>query len=169
MTLIWFAQVMRKKTDAVSVVSNKLITKVKRIANTRDKTTKNTSTLAQSDACSMPSQSGISVSQCGVLGVNEHVSTNARENMGDDMGSDTASRERSVTPTESDLLKYLTSHITNPVVDELTSFVISREEYLKGIVDLVMSDCPEVVHDMDCFMTAMQAAFRASNADANPS
>ena len=162
---------MRKKTDAVSVVSNKVITKVKRIANTRDKTTKNTSTLTQSDACTISSQSGTphTASQCGALGVNGHVLTNAGENMGDDMGSDTGSRERSATPTESDLLKYLTSHITNAVVDGVTSFVISREEYLKGIVDLVKSDCPEVVHDMDCFLTAMQAAFRASNPDTHPS
>ena len=99
MTLIWSAQVMRKKTDAVSVVSNKVITKVKRIANTRVKTTKNTSTLTQPDACTMSSQSGTCASQCGALGVNGHVLTNAGENMGDDMGSDTGSRERSVTPT----------------------------------------------------------------------
>ena len=157
---------MRKKTDTVSVVSNKIITKsAKRIASsTHDKTTKHMTTGKEQAVCTMsssPSPEG------EVLGTNGHGVGHSRDEMCDDMGSDNGSRGRSITPTESDLLKYLTAHITNPVVDGLTSFVISREEYLKGIVDLVKSDCPEVVHDMECFIGAMQTAFRDSNPNAH--
>ena len=77
----------------------------------------------------------------------------------DDIGSDEGTRERCTTPIESDLLKYLTAHITPPESGDLTSFVISREEYLQGIVQLVKSDCPEVVDHIDSFMSAMQQDF----------
>jgi hypothetical protein len=80
-------------------------------------------------------------------------------NQADDIGSDEGMRERSTTPIESDLLKYLTANITPSDPGGLTSFVISREEYLRGIVQLVKSDCPEVVDNIDSFTTAMQQAF----------
>jgi hypothetical protein len=80
-------------------------------------------------------------------------------NQADDTGSDEGMRERSTTPIESDLLKYLTANITPSEPGDLTSFVISREEYLRGIVQLVKSDCPEVVDNIDSFTTAMQQAF----------
>ena len=82
--------------------------------------------------------------------------------VGDDMSNE-GTRERSVTPTESDLLKYLTAHITPSEPGCFTSFVISREEYLQGIVQLVKSDCPEVMEDVDCFMLAMQQAYTSLN------
>jgi hypothetical protein len=85
---------------------------------------------------------------------------NVTNNHVDDIGSDEGTRERSTTPIESDLLKYLTAHITPPEAGDLTSFVISREEYLQGIVQLVKSDCPEVVDNIDSFMSAMQQAFK---------
>jgi hypothetical protein len=85
------------------------------------------------------------------------------------------SRGRSTTPpSESDLLRYLTAHITphthishntpHPETGgELTSFTIGREEYLEGIVRLVKSDCPEVVQDMGGFLKAMKQAFTDVN------
>jgi hypothetical protein len=90
----------------------------------------------------------------------------------DDDESNGGSRGRSVTPSESDLLRYLTAHITPPTTahpetgdmnklfgGELTSFTIGREEYLEGIVRLVKSDCPEVAQDMAFLKNAMQQAF----------
>jgi hypothetical protein len=90
--------------------------------------------------------------------------------VGDDNMSPTGSRERSGSPVESDLLRYLTVHITPPfLVDstikgsscsDVTTFVIERGEYLEGIVRLIQSDCPEVALDVASFTQAMQAAFR---------
>jgi 23S rRNA A2030 N6-methylase RlmJ len=70
---------------------------------------------------------------------------------------------------ESDLLRYLTAHISPPCfVDsnaegsfrgDVTSFVIERGEYLEGIVRLIQSDCPEAVDDMASFVCAIQGAF----------
>ena len=88
-------------------------------------------------------------------------------NQADDIGSDESTRERSTTPIESDLLKYLTAHITPPEPGGITSFVISREEYLRGIVQLVKSDCPEVVDHIDSFMSAMQQAFKDATTHAH--
>jgi hypothetical protein len=88
------------------------------------------------------------------------------DNVNDDCVSAATSRDRSPTPLESDLLRYLTAHITPIQKNEysdfyigVTSFVIGRDEYLQGIVRLVQSDCPEVAGDMKCFVDAMQQAF----------
>jgi hypothetical protein len=91
------------------------------------------------------------------------------EDCGDDGMSATGSRERSSSPLESDLLRYLTVHIAPPTMVEsshrsfaftdVTSFVIERDEYLEGIVRLIQSDCPEVVCDIQSFTNAMQKAF----------
>jgi hypothetical protein len=87
----------------------------------------------------------------------------------DDSTSAAGSRERSSSPMESDLLRYLTAHISPPCfVDsnaegsfrgDVTSFVIERGEYLEGIVRLIQSDCPEAVDDMASFVCAIQGAF----------
>lgn len=87
----------------------------------------------------------------------------------DDSVSVSGSRERSTSPVESDLLRYLTVHIAPPLLvassskgflfADVTSFVIERDEYLEGIVRLIQSDCPEVAHDMKSFTDAMQKAF----------
>ena len=80
--------------------------------------------------------------------------------------------ERSPTPLENGLLQYLTLNI-NPSQsfstgggslqpDDswlITSFDISVTEYLQGIVRLVQSDCPEAVHDIKPFLSAMEKAF----------
>jgi hypothetical protein len=91
------------------------------------------------------------------------------EDGGDDGMSATGSRERSSSPLESDLLRYLTVHIAPPSMVEsshrsftftdVTSFVIERDEYLQGIIRLIQSDCPEVVCDIQSFTNAMQKAF----------
>lgn len=87
----------------------------------------------------------------------------------DEAAGTNGSRERSTSPLESNLLRYLTAHITPPTEEvsdlcvEVTSFVIGRSEYLQGIVRLVQSDCPEVAHDMEHFMAAMKDAFTEVN------
>jgi hypothetical protein len=94
------------------------------------------------------------------------------DNVFDDVVSNSGSAERSTTPMESELLKYLTAHIKpavssgygSSVGDTFTSFVIGREEYLQGIVRLIHSDCPEVVKNMDLFLGAMQQAFEEVHA-----
>ena len=92
--------------------------------------------------------------------------------------SNPASRETSTTPVESDLLRYLSAHIAphaaaagggatsaadmhaaGPLRGSITSFEIGRDEYLQGVLRLVKADCPEVMHDMPCFVAAMQTAF----------
>jgi len=80
--------------------------------------------------------------------------------------------ERSPTPLENDLVQYLTLHIAPPTSVSignaplqpdnpwlLTSFDIEVTEYLQGIVRLIQSDCPEAVHDIRPFMSAMEQAF----------
>ena len=80
--------------------------------------------------------------------------------------------ERSPTPLENDLLQYLTLHISPPTSVSignafpqpdnpwlLTSFDIGVTEYLQGIVRLIKSDCPEAVHDIRPFLSAMEQAF----------
>ena len=76
-----------------------------------------------------------------------------------DIYSPSGGREGSTTPVESDLLKYLTAHISPSIPSVLTSFVITREEYLQGILELVKSDCPEVMQDLPCFLAEMKNAF----------
>jgi hypothetical protein len=89
----------------------------------------------------------------------------ANEMVDDVSSSGGPSRERSSSPLESDLLKYLTAHIAPPSGDYdmfhavVTSFSIGRNEYLEGIVRLVQSDCPEVACDMQSFVGAMKQAF----------
>ena len=163
LTLSWSTQVMRKKSDTVTVVSNKIIAKRARVvATVGDRTTKHKVESTQPSVCAPPSPPlRASVSDQG--GGNATGSGCAVEDTSDDRCSDTGGVERSVTAVESDLLKYLTAHITPPVLGGLTSFVISREEYLQGIVQLVKNDCPEVVQDIDSFMEAMQQAFRDTN------
>jgi hypothetical protein len=101
------------------------------------------------------------------------------DDMVDDNGSNTGSRERSNSPVESDLLRYLTVHIAPPCFTDsdamestdmkqsfcidVTSFVIEKDEYLEGVVRLIQSDCPEVVQDMKSFVSAMQKAFTNVN------
>jgi hypothetical protein len=90
------------------------------------------------------------------------------------LASNPTSREASATPVESDLLRYLSAHIAPQAAaaahthaeegetappDSITSFDIGRDEYLQGVLRLVKSDCPEVMHDMSCFVAAMQNAF----------
>ena len=85
------------------------------------------------------------------------------------LASNPTSREASVTPVESDLLRYLSAHIAPQAAaahtheevspDSITRFEIGRDEYLQGVLRLVQSDCPEVMHDMPCFVAAMQTAF----------
>ena len=85
--------------------------------------------------------------------------------------------ERSPTPLENDLLQYLTLHIAPPQPCSagngslqpdnswlMTSFDISVNEYLQGIVRLIQSDCPEAVHDIKPFIAAMEQAFVEVNA-----
>ena len=87
-------------------------------------------------------------------------------------GTRDSGTERSPTPLENDLLHYLTLHITPPQSigttdcpikhDDswfITSFDIGVTEYLQGIVRLVQSDCPEAVHDLRPFLSAMKQAF----------
>ena len=86
------------------------------------------------------------------------------DNAVDDNISISDSRDRSSSPVESDLLRYLTAHIAPPDADasfsaDVTSFVIGRDEYLEGIVRLIQSDCPEVVDNMASFIHAIQGAF----------
>jgi hypothetical protein len=164
LTQIWSTQVMRKKSDIVAVVSNKTIAKPTKVrcTNTRDRTTKRTVTAITQQPVFAP-RSPLPMSHEHAKG---NMAGSVLEQTGDtcdDRYSDTGSRDRSVTPIESDLLKYLTAHITPPVQGGFTSFVISREEYLQGIVELVKSDCPEVVQDMSFFMEAMQQAFKDTN------
>jgi hypothetical protein len=85
---------------------------------------------------------------------------------GEYLASNPASREASATPVESDLLRYLSAHIAPRAdathaasPDSITSFEIGRDEYLQGVLRLVKSDCPEVMHDMPGFVAAMQNAF----------
>jgi hypothetical protein len=95
------------------------------------------------------------------------------DDMVDDTVSMTDSRDRSTSPVESDLLRYLTAHIMPPCTMDcnsigssgvdVTSFVIGREEYLEGVVRLVQSDCPEVTNNMKSFIDAMKDAFMNVN------
>jgi hypothetical protein len=162
-------QVMRKKPDTLPVVTNtpvvkKIISKRPRpnTANVRERPSKHTTTHSQqlADTPFPPTDSGGSHDDLtGTIPPDSGVG-----GLGDDMSNEGGgTRERSVTPTESDLLKYLTAHITPSEPGCFTSFVISREEYLQGIVQLVKSDCPEVMADMDCFMHAMQQAYTYTN------
>ena len=85
------------------------------------------------------------------------------------LASNPTSREASATPVESDLLRYLSAHIAPQVAaahthgeaspDGITCFEIGRDEYLQGVLRLVKSDCPEVMHNMPSFVAAMQNAF----------
>jgi hypothetical protein len=165
-------QVMRKKPDTLPVVTNtpvvkKIISKRPRpnTANVRERPSKHTTTHSQqlADTPFPPTDSGGSACHDLTL-TTESVTGSVGGDVGDDICSNEGgTRERSVTPTESDLLKYLTAHITPSEPGCFTSFVISREEYLQGIVQLVKSDCPEVMADMDCFMQAMQQAYTYTN------
>jgi hypothetical protein len=161
-------QIMRKKTDVSTTgipagVSNKTIVKPSRQRSTPVTTVtgKKNSTLTTTvkdakDGCMLELAGGIGVRDTGIPN-SEDVSAGS-------------SRDRSPTPLESDLLRYLTAHITpihkQDICDmyaDVTSFVIGRDEYLQGIVRLVQSDCPEVSGDLQCFVTAMQQAFCTVN------
>jgi hypothetical protein len=151
---ILLLQVMRKKIDttpATSGVSQKVIVKKPRSSTASARS-------RQAKTVAVPPQQALPIVS----------SANVDGGTADEIHSPPDSRDRSTTPIESDLLKYLTAHITPSQVptetgtcfqSDLTSFVISREEYLHGIIQLVQSDCPEVVQDIDSFMHAMQKAF----------
>jgi hypothetical protein len=72
-----------------------------------------------------------------------------------------SSNERSPTPTENGLLVYLTAHITpsGGSIDEHTVFSINAAEYLRGVVRLIHSDCPEVGTNVGSFLESMHRAF----------
>jgi hypothetical protein len=81
-----------------------------------------------------------------------------------DMDNETNSAsgtERSTSPTESDLLLYLTAHITPPKneIYGYTVFSIDTAEYLRGVVRLIHSDCPEIGIGIDSFLSSMARAF----------
>ena len=141
-------QVMRKKTDPETLVIKKKIAKSSKSNNTKVRQAKRQHGNTAATTASPPAQR------------RDHDVTNSRDCMGDEECGNSETRGRSVTPIESDLLKYLNVHIMPPDIDKLTSFEIGREEYLQGIIQLVQSDCPEVVRDMDSFLAAMQKAFK---------
>jgi len=140
-------QVMRKKTDPETLVLKKKISKSSKSSNIKVRQTKRPPT--NTDPRTEPASP--------IQKVDRSVGY-AREDTCDEECIEV--RERSVTPVQSDLLKYLNVHITPPEIGNLTSFKLSREEYLDGIIKLVQSDCPEVVSDMGSFMEAMQNAFK---------
>ena len=160
-----FRQVMRKKPEKASTstnmgISNKLIAKSSGISPSTPKLDPGTLQSEQSRYNIQHTVSPLTTSGNG----EPHV-------VDEDTTSNCGSRDRSITPLESDLLRYLTSHIS-PIDQEdssdlcfgATSFVIGRDEYLHGIVRLVKSDCPEVTHDIQGFLRAMQQAFVDVNA-----
>jgi hypothetical protein len=157
---------MRKKADTATgtasppCVSNKVITKKPRtsvpVQTTRGGVAGNKAPTPTTGACTSTTDSQDRLGS--------HMDTTI-----DDNTSAAGSRERSISPMESDLLRYLTAHISPPCfVDsnaggsfcgDVTSFVIERGEYLEGIVRLIQSDCPEVVDDMASFVCAIEQAF----------
>lgn len=151
-------QIMRKKPDTApstitttSVVSNKIISKPP-----RSKSASAPAALAKKNV-TLSTAGGQTAPLAGCAVATDTHSENV---------SAGSSRDRSPTPLESDLLRYLTAHITPMHKEEnkefyvdVTSFVIGRDEYLQGIVRLVQSDCPEVSGDLKCFVQAMQQAF----------
>ena len=161
---IYRRQIMRKKTDlpsttvsSTAVVSNKVISKPSRSkSTTATLSAKKKSTQLHSDK---QVEKGTTFDLAGDVAVGDTHCNNEDISAG-------SSRDRSPTPLESDLLRYLTAHITpmhkqehSEFYVDVTSFVIGREEYLQGIVRLVQSDCPEVSGDLKCFVQAMQQAF----------
>jgi hypothetical protein len=161
-------QVMRKKAEVSPIststgIAKKITAKVSRVTakSTHKKDVSPSVNIKQIDCPASPPSHGM-------------VTCEDDDNNG-------GSRGRSTTPSESDLLRYLTAHITphthishntphpetgdtdNLFGGELTSFTIGREEYLEGIVRLVKSDCPEVVQDMGGFLKAMKQAFTDVN------
>ena len=150
---------MRKKTDVpnatnsnTAVVSNKIISKPSRSKQTAVSSVKKNSTQSHGER-ETEKGTTFDLVDTAVTGTRDDTSANS-------------SRDRSPTPLESDLLRYLTAHITpmhkqehSEFYVDVTSFVIGREEYLQGIVRLVQSDCPEVSGDLTCFVQAMQQAF----------
>jgi hypothetical protein len=78
-----------------------------------------------------------------------------------DTDASVSGNEHSPTPVESDLLVYLSAH-TNPpknIIDGYTVFSIETDEYLRGIVRLVQSDCPEICTEIGSFLNSMARAF----------
>ena len=150
-------QVMRKKTDPETLAVKKKIIKSSKSNNTKARQTKCSNTDAGRVTGKM---TGHATAPSSPIQKGDHAGTNSRKGMGDGECETNENRGRSVTPTESDFSKYLNVHITPPDIDRLTSFEMSREEYLNGIIQLVQSDCPEVVRDMDSFMEAIRKAFK---------
>ncbi|KAJ1467891.1 hypothetical protein T484DRAFT_1755551 [Baffinella frigidus] len=72
-----------------------------------------------------------------------------------------SSSERSPTPTEPDLLQYITVNVTPPtsIIDNHTVFSIDMAEYLRGVVRLIHSDCPEIGAGVGNFLNSMARAF----------
>ena len=140
-------QVMRKKTVPETLTIKKKISKSSNPSNIKGRQTKRAKNTENGTGAASPMQKV------------DQDTTSSNGDVRDDGCRDNENRERSVTPTESDLLRYLNVHITPPKIDNLTSFELSRDEYLDGILKLVQSDCPEVVRDMDSFIEAMKKAF----------
>ena len=149
-------QVMRKKPDSTGGVSNKIIAKPSR--------SKSTTVLIAGRKDSTLSTNPPPIQNDNIIDSTNDIGIHTTDGVNDT--SPASSRDRSPTPTESDLLRYLTAHIS-PINTEsgfyidVTSFVIGRDEYLQGIVRLIQSDCPEVSDDMKGFVEAMQQAFVA--------
>ena len=148
---------MRKKTGSASV-TNKIIAKPSRSKST-------TVQVSGRNNSTAPTVENVHIMD------STDVSINHTDGVDEDSISHGSSRDRSPTPLESDLLRYLTAHITpidkhknSHLYVDMTSFVIGRDEYLQGIVRLVQSDCPEVSDDLKCFVDAMKQAFVAVKA-----
>jgi hypothetical protein len=88
----------------------------------------------------------------------------SNENAPDGESNPGSSNERSPTPTENGLLLYLTAHITpfGGSIDEHTVFSINTAEYLRGVVRLIHSDCPEI-GNVGSFLESMHRAFLEVN------
>ena len=142
-------QVMRKKTVPETLTIKKKISKSSNPSNMKGRQIKRA-----------PKNTENGTGAATPMQKVDQDATSSNGDVRDDGCRDNENRERSVTPTESDLLRYLNVHITPPKIDNLTSFELSREEYLDGIIELVQSDCPEVVRDMDSFIEAMKKAFK---------
>jgi hypothetical protein len=161
---------MRKKTDNVSNsltgrVSKKIIAKGSRVSS--HDTTANISivnNMTESD--NKTSATLQSTPQSKKTMMTQGADGRTGRAINDDVISNSGSRDRSTTPLESDLLRYLTAHISPLGADGFhdlyiggTNFAIGRDEYLQGIVRLVKSDCPEVTDDVQSFLEAMKQAF----------
>jgi hypothetical protein len=155
---------MRKKptrptASTNTAVSNKTITKTPRPATAVHPDTNKQHQQQQKSAGGDQHHASVAASNTLPLALHGGCAT-------DGNASYDASPARSVSPLESDLLRYLTAHIMPPdnhessdFCVEVTNFVIGRSEYLQGIVRLVQSDCPEVANNLQHFMASMEDAF----------